>query len=64
MDDLGGDPPEVDQGLHWHDREPCPLSPEEVGVYGTNVAAITMSRNEGDDMMKWAGNRAFGSVTS
>ncbi len=58
MDDLGGDPPapEVDQGLHWHDREPCPFTREEGEVYGTYVAS---SRNEGDDSMThWADNYA------
>ena len=58
MDDLGGDPPEVDQGLHWHDREPCPFTREEGEVHGTYVAS-TMSRNEGDDMLKWACNHAY-----
>ena len=58
MDDLGGDPPEVDQGLHWHDREPCPFTREEGEVYGTYVAS-SMSRDEGDDMLKWACNRAY-----
>ncbi len=27
-----------DLGLHWHDREPCPLTREEGEAYGTNVA--------------------------
>ena len=58
MDDLGGDPPEEDRGLHWHDREPCPFTREEGEAYGTYVAS-DMSRNEGDDMLKWACNRAY-----
>ena len=58
VDDLGGDPPEVDQGLHWHDREPCPFTREEGEAHGT-YAASGMSRNEGDDMLKWACNRAY-----
>ena len=58
MDDTGGDPPEVDQGLHWHDREPCPFNREEGEAYGTYVSAA-MSRNEGDDMLKWACNSAY-----
>ena len=63
VDDLGGDPPEVDQGLHWHDREPCPFTREEGEVYGTYVAS-SMSRNEGDDMLKWACNRAYARLKS
>jgi hypothetical protein len=58
VDDLGGDPPEVDQGLHWYDREPCPFTREEGEVHGTYVAT-TMPRNEGDDMLKWASNHAY-----
>jgi hypothetical protein len=58
VDYLGGDPSEVDQGLHWHDRELCLFSREEGEVYGTYVVS-TMSRNEGDDMLKWACNRAY-----
>ncbi len=50
MDDLGGDPPEVDQGLHWHNREPCPFTREEGEAHGT-YAASGMSRNEGEDML-------------
>ena len=49
MDDLGGDPQEVDQAMHWYDREPCPFTREEGEVHGTYVAS-SMSRNEGDDM--------------
>ena len=55
---MGGDPPEEDQGLHWHDREPCPFTREEGEAYGTYVAS-DMSRNEGDDMLKWVCNRAY-----
>ncbi len=67
MDDLGGDPPEVDQGLHWHDREQCPFTREEGEVHGTYVAS-SMSRIEGDDMLSGRATRpidpcAFGSAT-
>ena len=58
MDDLGGDPQEVDQAMHWYDREPCPFTREEGEVHGTYVAS-SMSRNEGDDMLKWACNQAY-----
>ncbi len=50
----------MDQGLHYHDREPCPFMREEGGVYGTyRDVASSISRNEGDDMLKWACNRAY-----
>ncbi len=50
----------MDQGLHWHDREPCPFTREEGEVYGTyRDVASSISRNEGDDMLKWACNRAY-----
>jgi hypothetical protein len=58
MDDLGADDPAADLGMHWHDREPCTFSREEGEVYGTYVGSA-MSRNEGDDMLKWACNRAY-----
>jgi hypothetical protein len=58
VDDLGGDPQEVDQAMHWYDREPCPFTREEGEVHGTYVAS-SMSRNEGDDMLKWACNQAY-----
>ena len=58
LDELGGDPPEEIRGLHWHDREPCPFTREEGESYGTYVAC-DMSRIEGDDMLKWACNRAY-----
>ena len=48
----------MDQGLHWHDREPCPFTLEEGEVHGTYVAS-SMSRIEGDDMLKWACNQAY-----
>ena len=41
--DLGGDPPEPDMGLHWDDREPCPFSREEGEAFCTYVAS-DMSR--------------------
>jgi hypothetical protein len=53
VDDLGGDPPEVDQGLHWHAREPCPFTREEGEVRDTYVAS-SMSRIKGGDMLKWS----------
>ena len=52
------DPPDEVPALHWHDREPCPFSREEGEVYGTYVSS-DMSRVEGDDMLRWACNRAF-----
>ena len=55
---MGDDPPEVDQGLHWHDREPCPFNREQGEAWGTYVSS-SMSRNEGDDMLRWAGNHAY-----
>ena len=58
MDDLGGDPPEEFQGLHWHDREPCPFTREEGEAFGTYVAS-DMSRREGDNMLRWACNEAY-----
>jgi hypothetical protein len=51
--DLGGGPPEVDQRLHWHALEPCPFTREEGEVHCTYVAS-SMSRIEGDDMLKWS----------
>jgi hypothetical protein len=33
--ELGGDPPEPDLGLHWDDREPCPFSKEEGEAFRT-----------------------------
>ena len=58
MDLDHGEPPEDDRALHWHDRERCPFSREEGEAYGTYVSS-DMSRNEGDDMLRWACNRAF-----
>jgi hypothetical protein len=55
---MGCDPPEVDQGLHWHDREPCPFNREQGEAWGTYVSS-SMSRNDGDDMLRWAGNYAY-----
>jgi hypothetical protein len=57
MDDLGADDPAADLGMYWHDHEQCTFSREEGEVYGTYVGSA-MSRNEGDDMLKWACNRA------
>jgi hypothetical protein len=58
MDDLGADDPAADLGMHWRDREPCIFSREEGELYVTYVGSA-MSRNEGDDMLKWACNRAY-----
>jgi hypothetical protein len=41
--DLYGDPPEPDMGLHWDDREPCPFSREEGEAFCTYVSS-DMSR--------------------
>ena len=41
--ELYGDPPEPDMGLHWDDREPCPFSREEGESFCTYVSS-DMSR--------------------
>ncbi len=52
------EPPEVDVARHWHDREPCPFTREEGEAFGTYVDC-DMSRNKGDDMLRWACNKAY-----
>ena len=42
MDDLGGDPPEVDQGLHWHDREPMRPSPRTLASLAPTRATLVV----------------------
>jgi hypothetical protein len=41
--ELGGDPPEPDLGLHWDDRAPCPFFREEGEAFCTYVSS-DMSR--------------------
>ncbi len=44
--------------MHWHDREPCSFYREKGESFGTYVGS-TMCRIAGDDMLKWASNRAY-----